>query len=197
MEEGKTSCLMVAAELVTPVSLSSVFDGGEIVPDSHVTILYKKNVAWQRDEVVQALGDKINILDTVNRDVNEDEYIPVLSIFDLDVFNNEYLVLRMKNDNVWYQVFSEVNKETGKALRGDESEFKTYNPHLTLARFTPGEANEYLTSESLHAVLRDSVVRFEDFIYSVGDIGVDDYLTYNITTKYAVPRFFRLREKDK
>ena len=99
----------------------------------------------------------------------------------------------MKNNNLWYDVCSQINKVFGKYYNVT-SDFSTYTPHLTLAELEPGLTEKYLDNETLKLVLRDSIVHFEDLVISYSREDSKEYDQYNITTNRAVDRFFRERE---
>ncbi len=208
MEETKktTSCLMLAANLETPVSLTAVFDSEDLKDtgiefDSHITILYARDKFLEKMELLDNIMDvgskatRDDILTYISKQRDFAEYaVPVLDLFELGNFENDsgYVVLKLKKDNEWFPILSTLNKGLMEKY-GITSDFPNYTPHLTLAELEPGTTEKYINSETLKLILRGSLVHFEDFIVSY-DTGDKVYKVHNLTTNHAVDRFFRIRE---
>ena len=212
MEDNKkvTSCIMLAANLSTPISLDAIFDPSDLKDtgieyDSHITLLYARDKFLEKEDILKRANSVIredmpdfeyaSLSDYLNYQKKFDDFvIPVYDIFDLSSFENDsgYVILKLKDNNIWYEITSKINKRLGKEY-SVTSDFNTYTPHLTLAEVEPGMTKKYLENEKLKLVLRDSVVHFEDLIISY-DEGDKDYKKFNITSFCAVDRFFRERE---
>ena len=200
------SCLMLTANLQTPVSLSAIFDDSDLKDtgielDSHITLLYAQGRDIPRANLLNDIKDILGYDDTVEflKYLEEEREENVLDIFDLGKFENEsdYVVLKMKEDFGLFKYLRLINK--GLAVKYEvPSKFDSYTPHLTLAESNPGTAQKYLDSETLRLVLKDSVMDFEDLIISYGsDNEVKDRLQYHLTSYAAVDRYFRLLELEK
>lgn len=205
-----SSCIMLAANLSTPVSMKAIFDSGDLKDtgiefDSHITLLYARKFIDKREILpllrtfdfgdIPDLGGR-NIQDFLEYQKNPLDFsCPVYDIFELSSFENDsgYVILKLKNNNLWYDVCSQINKVFGKYYNVT-SDFSTYTPHLTLAELEPGLTGKYLDNETLKLVLRDSIVHFEDLVISYSREDSKEYDQYNITTNCAVDRFFRERE---
>lgn len=208
MEENNnkvTSCLMLAANLSTPISLKSIFDEEDLKDtgieyDSHITVLYAPEKYLNKTILTQSIAElNPTFLDYLYDHSDADDWsVPVLDLFDLGNFENDsgYVVLKLKKDNMWFNELSKLNKGLMKEFNV-ESAFKEYTPHLTLAEVNPGATGKYLKSESLRLMLEHSMVHFEDFILSYSEPGVKEYDVHNLTTNCAVDRFFRIRELEK
>lgn len=188
--ENSATFIMVAVDLQTPVSLGSVIHTGEITYDSHITLLTAKGRSIQREEMPL----KKEWLEILKR--NEDyEPLPVKEYFDITTFkaqDNDWLVLKLKEDTLLHKELSRINADLKKALEVEE-DYPTYQPHISLAKL-PKDSNEY-DMEQLDLILRDSFVSLEDFILSECDM--DDYKDFrkqNITPFNGVDRFFRERD---
>ena len=201
----KSSCLMLAASLNTPVSLGAIFEANDLKDtgieyDSHITVLYaRKDLSRQAllsDIDFLAVNDKgQSISDILKIEKKEEDFaIPVFEIFELGKFENDsdYVILKLKNTNQWYSILDKLNKYLGKKYE-ITSDYSTYTPHLSLAELYPGTADKYLGDERLKMILGNSLVHFEDLVISY-DIGEDEYKKYNLTSFCAVDRFFRERE---
>ena len=97
-----TSCLMLACNLLTPISLGSIFldddlkDTG-IELDSHITILYAPKRMIDKAEILKKIGPRY--ISYIQGLVKEDYYPAVFDLFELSSFSNEsdYVVLRLKD----------------------------------------------------------------------------------------------------
>ena len=200
-----TSCLMLAANLQTPVSLSSVFESGDLKDtgieyDSHITILYAANKNLDIDDVRRSIRNiSGNVFNKLLDEKDEVEYsAPVLDLFELGNFENDsgYVVLKMKPECEWFNILSTLNSGLMKEFN-ITSDFSNYIPHLTLAELEPGITEKYLNNKSLKLILGGSMIHFEDLIISYSKEGEKEYDVHNITTHHAVDRFFRIRELRK
>ena len=207
--DGKNynSCLMLAAELITPVSLSSIFDSGDLKDsgieyDSHITIMYAGEKWLEKAELLRNVEEidpsfiKEFLLENSSEEIS-DPY-PVLDIFELSNFENEsgYVVLRLKSDAPMFNRLETLNKGLQDKY-GVTSDFGDYKPHLTLAEVEPGRSEKYLHDKKLQTLLEYSYVRFEDLILSYSKVGVKEYDVHNLTYYKAIDRFFRLRDLEK
>lgn len=204
---GWPSCIMLAVNLISPVSLSSVFDSGDLKDtgfefDSHISILYSHDYI-DKDDVMsdiqdlQGLKDSHFNINTFLENQEELEPRPVPDLFELSNFSNDsdYIVLRLKPGSGIYDVLSIINSGLSRKY-GVKSDFGAYKPHLTLAELEKGTSEKYLRSETLKAILRDSFVKFEDIIFSY-DLGDSDFKVYDLTQFQSVPRYFRIyNEKE-
>lgn len=188
------SCLMLMADLKLPVSLDAILEDEDlkdtgIEHESHITLFYAKDRIIKPEEVESTKEIVVG--------KEENEYVPVLDLFELGQFNNDsdYLVLLLKKDTELFEKLSKTHLEKVQFLNIEEN-FSSYNPHMTLAELNPGSAEKYMNDEILEKVLSDSMVRFEDIVLSYGETGKTDYDKKNITTTYAVDRFFRLKEQN-
>ena len=123
----KSSCLMLAASLNTPVSLGAIFEANDLKDtgieyDSHITVLYaRKDLSRQAllsDIDFLAINDKgQSISDILKIEKKEEDFaIPVFEIFELGKFENDsdYVILKLKNNNQWYSILDKLNKYLGK-----------------------------------------------------------------------------------
>ena len=205
--KGWPSCIMLAVNLISPVSLSSVFDSGDLKDsgfefDSHITILYShdyldKDYVMSDIQDIQELKDREFNINTFLESQRKSDPKPVTDLFGLSNFSNDsdYIILRLKPGSGIYDVLSIINSALSKKY-GVESDFGTYKPHLTLAELKKGTSEKYLNSETLKAILRDSLVKFEDIIFSY-DLDDKNYKVYDLTQFQSVPRYFRIyNEKE-
>lgn len=213
MEDIKNinSCVMIAANLSTPVLLNCVFDSGDLKDtgieyDSHVTLLYAKDKKLGDSEIISCVRgvntpmlDESNIIDYLEKHKSQSEFsIPIFDLFELDCFKNDsdYIILKLKTDNSWYEIFKNLNKELSEKF-SIRSDFNTYTPHVTLAELEKGTAKKYMGSENLKLILNDSTIHFEDLILSYGETGVSEFKVYDLTTYNSVDRFFRIRQQKR
>lgn len=203
-DKNVNSCLMLAADLITPVSLSSIFDSGDLKDsgieyDSHITIMYAGGKMLGKAELLGNIEkvDHTFITEFLKENSSEDlsDPYPVLEIFELGNFENDsgYVVLRLKQDAPMYDRLATLNKGLQEAY-GVVSDFGSYKPHLTLAELEPGLTDKYLDDSKLHALLESSFVRFEDLILSYSEVGIKEYKVHNLTHYRAVDRWFRIRD---
>lgn len=204
------SCLMLACALYTPVSLSSIFKEEDLKDtgielESHITLLYAKGVVIPSENLIEdiatILGSKF---DGFWNFLKEGNFVgeSVLDTFNLGLFENDsdYVVLKMKQDNDFYQNLKLIN--TGLRNKyGVTSEF-TYTPHISLAELNPGTAKDYVENNGkLMAVLESSKFAPEDLVISYGPSNVmEDRVKRNLTKFHTVDRFFReenLKREDK
>lgn len=202
------SCIMLAANLMSPVSLGCMFDSEDlkdsgVIYDSHITLLFAKSLKLDKQEVMKALNSSVAIKEVLGN-MTVEEYIrgiyqkppvPVLSLFDLSSFDNDsgYIVLKLKKDTPHFKILSSINEGLSDAF-GVKSDFSTYTPHLSLAELVPGVTNKYLSDYTLGSVLSGSTINFEDLTLSHGITGQSDYSVYNLTDNNCGDRFFRIRE---
>ena len=187
-----TSCLMLACNLLTPISLGSIFldddlqDTG-IELDSHITILYAPGKLINKAEILRKIGSR-NI-SYIQELIREDYYPAVFDLFELSSFSNEsdYVVLRLKDTTELYQKLKWLNSELSKEYQV-KSEFGTYKPHLTLAELKPGKAKKYLESDLLNRVLRDSAIQPEDYVISYSFRDSKDFIQHDLTQNKTVDR---------
>jgi len=193
-----TSCLMLACNLLTPISLGSIFldddlqDTG-IELDSHITILYAPGKLINKVEILRKIGSR-NI-SYIQELVKEDYYPAVFDLFELSSFSNEsdYVVLRLKDTTELYQKLKWLNSELSKEYQV-KSEFGTYKPHLTLAELKPGKAEKYLESDLLRRVLKDSAIQPEDYVISYSFRDSKNFIQHDLTQNKTVDRIFRIRD---
>jgi len=87
-----TSCLMLACNLLTPISLGSIFldddlkDTG-IEIDSHITILYAQEKLIDKSEILEKIGSRYILY--LRKLIKEDYYPAVFDLFELSSFSNE------------------------------------------------------------------------------------------------------------
>lgn len=202
------SCIMLAANLMSPVSLGCMFDSEDlkdsgVVYDSHITLLFAKSLKLDKQDVMRALNSSVAIKEVLGN-ITVEEYIrgiyktppvPVLSLFELSSFDNDsgYIVLKLKPGTLYFKVFSAINEGLSDTF-GVKSDFSTYNPHISLAELVPGKTEKYLSDYTLNSVLSSSTVGFEDLTLSYGITGQSDYSVYNLTDNNCGDRFFRIRE---
>lgn len=199
MENDKkvTSCIMLACDLQTPVSLATVFEAEDLKDtgiefESHITILYARDRFIDKTDVMFDSPESLNS-ELVNLK-SDGEVYPVFDLFELGNFENDsgYVVLKLKEDTWWFKVLSEFNEKL-LTKYGIEPTFKNYTPHLTLAEIQPGLTQKYVDLDQLRLILEASTVRPEDLIISY-DAGDKDYKVHNITYNNTVDRFFRIRD---
>lgn len=204
------STLMLACALYTPVSLSSIFnkedlDDYGVELESHVTLLYAKGLEIPKDNLLSEINiilanDGLNIMDYL-KNKDEDNIFKVLDLFELSSFKNDsdYVILKLKQDNEFYKIFKLINKSL-RSKYDSKNNFTnyTYIPHITLAKLLPNTSEKYLNSKNLKLILENSYIRFEDFMISYGFTNESvDRKKYNLTTFYAVERYFREEELKK
>lgn len=195
------SCLMLAMNLTTPVSLGCVFKEEDLKDtgvelDSHITLLYSQG---KKIECEGLLGDIKEILGKEDWDwlegmIKGDNFYSVLDLFELGSFENDsdYLILKLRKGTPLFKVLSLINK--GLSIKFEvKSEYSSYIPHLSLAELEPGKAKEYLGNEILKEILADSVVGIEDLFISYGTSNEpEDREQRWLTSWKCVDRFFRI-----
>ena len=201
MNSEMNSCLMLAVNLETPVSLGCVFDSKDLKDtgielDSHITLLYAAGKELDKDQLLKEtkhlIGERIiEFMDLLK----EEHLFKVLDYFTLDSFENDsdYIVLKLKPEKE--EIFNDL-RVINKGLRiayDVDSEFKTFSPHITLAELKPGTAKKYLESEKLNLILEESYFDFDDLVLSYGKANeVNDRKQYFLTNFNCVDRYFRI-----
>lgn len=213
LNKNTPSCLMLAANLITPVSLASIFETEDLKDsgiefDSHLTILFSHNLLDKNiilrdiNTVISASPISKNIIGGF--DISEFlkgqknlEAKPVLDLFDLGNFENEsgYVVLKLKENTGLFEILNTINSGLSE-LYGVTSDFGDYKPHLTLAEVQAGLSQKYMENEILQLILQKSKIKLEDFIFSY-DLGEKDYKVYDLTNFNSVDRFFRIENLKK
>ena len=203
MEKDKeiNSCLMLAINLSTPVSLGCVFKESDLKDtgvelDSHITLLYAqgKKIEWKGllDDIRELIGEED--WGWLMGLIRGDEFYSVFDLFELSLFENDsdYVILKLRKGTPLFRVLSLINK--GLSIKfGVKSEFAEYKPHLSLAELEPGKAKEYVTNEVLIQILEDSIVGVEDLFISYGTSNEpEDREQRWLTSEKNISRFFRL-----
>jgi hypothetical protein len=195
------SCLMLAMNLSTPVSLGCVFKEEDLKDtgvelDSHITLLYAQGKRIEYKGLLDSIRELIGEEDWnwLMGMIRGDEFYSVLDLFELGLFENDsdYVILKLRKGTPLFRVLSLINK--GLSIKeGVKSEFSSYIPHLSLAELEPGKAREYVTNETLHEILEDSIVGVEDLFISYGTANepVDREQRW-LTSEKNISRFFRL-----
>lgn len=213
LNKNTPSCLMLAANLITPVSLASIFETEDLKDsgiefDSHLTILFSHNLLDKNiilrdiNTVISASPISKNIIGGFDilkflKGQKNLEAKPVLDLFDLGNFENEsgYVVLRLKENTGLFEILNTINSGLSE-LYGVTSDFGDYKPHLTLAEVQAGLSQKYMENEILQLILQKSKIKLEDFIFSY-DLGEKDYKVYDLTNFNSVDRFFRIENLKK
>ena len=196
------SCVMLAVNLMTPVSLLSVFDSDDLkdtglVYDHHITLLYARDKKLDKMDVLGAIP--MSFTDVLEKKKDPEEFAyPVMSLFELGSFENDsgYIVLKLKKESAWFESLSNINS-TLMNRYDIKSDFPNYTPHVSLAELEPGMTEKYLENETLKLILGHSVIHFEDIIISYDYEGKDGYDVHDLTHFHSVDRFFRIREAKK
>lgn len=196
------SCIMLACNLMTPISLGSIFnyddlDGDGIITDSHVTLLYAKDKFIDKDRAINEIGEKS--IQYIHDLILNDTVFEVPKMFFLDKFSNEqdHIVLRLKDRTEFYAKLKWLNYELSQK-ESVVSEFGEYKPHITLATLKKGEGEKYLNNDLLQNILQKTVVQPEDFVISyMIDEETDQWKIYDLTHNKSVDRIFRIRELEK
>lgn len=199
------SCVMIAANLIAPVSLACLFkpedlaEGG-VVYDSHLTLNYAPNISLTNKDVIEFLSTSAVVKNTIPggdfteyiKNLSRKDPRDVLDLFYLGYFENDedYLVLKLRKDTEEFKVFNAMRKAIGKNLDMPGSD---YNPHITLANLKPGTVRKYFNDYTVNSVLKDTQFVFEDLILSIGKTGENDYNVWNLTCNNGGDRFFRIR----
>ncbi len=201
MDKEINSCLMLAMNLSTPVSLGCVFKESDLKDtgvelDSHITLLYAqgKKIEWKGllDDIRELIGEED--WGWLMGLIRGDEFYSVFDLFELSLFENDsdYVILKLRKGTPLFRVLSLINK--GLSIKfGVKSEFAEYKPHLSLAELEPGKAKEYVTNEVLIQILEDSIVGVEDLFISYGTSNEpEDREQRWLTSEKNISRFFRL-----
>lgn len=194
---------MCEAELVTPLSLGSLFDdmdlkGNGIELDSHITLHYLKEAVDSKEVECLLLDNNVGLINKLREERNTDEndfYVPLLSLFELSKFerDSDYLVLELKEGSDLYDKIVNVNKVLCDKY-GENETFPVFKPHLTLAELEKGTADKYLNDSNFRKVLENSKFHAEDIVVSYGVEGEEDFRVISLTSFHTVDRFFRIRE---
>ena len=195
------SCLMLAMNLSTPVSLGCVFKEEDLKDtgvelDSHITLLYAQGKRIEYKGLLDSIRELIGEEDWnwLMGMIRGDEFYSVLDLFELGLFENDsdYVILKLRKGTPLFRVLSLINK--GLSIKeGVKSEFSSYIPHLSLAELEPGKGKEYVTNETLHEILEDSIVGVEDLFISYGAANEpEDREQRWLTSEKNISRFFRL-----
>ena len=195
------SCLMLAMNLSTPVSLGCVFKDSDLKDtgvelDSHITLLYAQGKRIEYKGLLDSIRELIGEEDWnwLMGMIRGDEFYSVLDLFELGLFENDsdYVILKLRKGTPLFRVLSLINK--GLSIKeGVKSEFSSYIPHISLAELEPGKGKEYVTNETLHEILEDSIIGVEDLFISYGTSdGTEDREQRWLTSEKNVSRFFRL-----
>ena len=213
LDKNTPSCLMLAANLITPVSLASIFETEDLKDsgiefDSHLTTLFSHNLLDKNiilrdiNTVISASPISKNIIGGFDileflKGQKNLEAKPVLDLFDLGNFENEsgYVVLKLKENTGLFEILNTINSGLSE-LYGVTSDFGDYKPHLTLAEVQAGLSQKYIENEILQLILQKSKIKLEDFIFSY-DLGEKDYKVYDLTNFNSVDRFFRIENLKK
>jgi hypothetical protein len=199
--ELMNSCLMLAVNLETPVSLGCLFDEADLKDtgvevESHITLLYAQG---KEIESKGLLGDIKDILGPddygwLEGMIKSKETYKLLDSFDLGKFENDsdYLILKLRKETALYRVLSLINKSLSIKYNV-KSDFLDYIPHLSLAELKPGTVDKYLESETVLGVLEDSVYSLEDILISYGLSNEPEDRKQKYLTSYScIDRFFRI-----
>ena len=201
MDKEINSCLMLAMNLSTPVSLGCVFKESDLKDtgvelDSHITLLYAQGKKIEYKGLVDSIRELIGEEDWswLMGLIRGDEFYSVFDLFELSLFENDsdYVILKLRKGTPLFRVLSLINK--GLSIKfGVKSEFAEYKPHLSLAELEPGKAKEYVTNEVLIQILEDSIVGVEDLFISYGTSNEpEDREQRWLTSEKNISRFFRL-----
>ena len=195
------SCLMLAVNLDCPISLKALFDEADLKDtgvelDSHITLIYAQGKELDRKVLMSDIEKILGVedYDSLMAKISNPKVIPVLDVFDLGSFENDsdYVILKLKKDSVLFPYLYKINSGLREKY-SISSDFSDYTPHVSLAELQPGKAKEYLESEVLMAVLKDSVISLEDIFVSYGASNEpEDRKQYFLTGFHSVDRYFRL-----
>lgn len=199
--EKENSCLMLAINLSTPVSLGCVFKEEDLKDtgieiDSHITLLYAQGKRIESEGLLESVKGILGEEDWkwLEGLIRGDNSYSVLDLFELGSFENDsdYVILKLRKGTPLFRVLGLINK--GLSIKEDvKSEFTTYIPHISLAELEPGKAKEYLKNETLRGILEDSTVEIEDLFISYGTSSEPtDREQKWLTSWKCIDRFFRL-----
>lgn len=190
-----TSYFTLACNLITPVSLGSIFDYGTEV-DSYIGILFAPNKIIEKPEALSLIGKRYtNYIEGL---LENDYYPGALDLFDLTYLKSDtnYIVLLLKESTELYAKLRNLNAELRQKceVKGNLK----YTPYLTLARLKEkDDPNKYLKDERLKLILQGSVFQPEDFQITLGSTDEDHRetgKTFDLTQNRSVSRFFRCRD---
>ena len=195
------SCLMLAMNLSTPISLGCVFEESDLKDtgvelDSHITLLYAQGKKIEYSGLLSSIKDILGDEDWrwLEGMIRGDEFYSALDLFELGSFENDsdYIILKLRKGTPLFKTLSLINK--GLSIKEDvKSEFSTYIPHMSLAELEPGKAGKYLENNILKEILLDSVVSVEDLFISYGTSSEStDREQRWLTSWKNVDRFFRI-----
>lgn len=204
--EDNNSCLMMSCFLYLPVSLSCVFDKGDlkdtgIEEESHITLLYAQGREIPKDNILNdiktILGNDMykDFIEILKSDKSTGD--EVYKHFEIGSFENDsdYIILKLKETSEIYEYLRLINKGL-KVEYEVKSSFNTYIPHLSLAELKPGTAKKYVDNKSLELILGNSRVSFGDLVLSIGPSNTPvDRIRYNLTTFSAVDYHFYVENK--
>jgi len=200
------SCLMLAVNLDTPVSLGCVFDSADLKDtgvelESHITLLYAQAREIPYTELLNDIKEIVGYDDykwLYEMIENEDKY-RVLDLFDLGKFENDsdYIILKLRKGTELYRILKLINK--GLSIKYEvKSDFADYIPHVSLAELEPGTAQKYMESETLLGILDDSIIGIEDLLISYGASNEpEDRKQKYLTNLKCIDRYFRLERLKK
>lgn len=195
-----TSCIMLACNLLTPVSLGSVFQDGDltregVISDSHITLLYAKGKILEKSDILEAIEPRyIDYLDNLKE---SEKYFDALELFSLSYFKGDlvdHLILKLKDNTELYGKLNYLHKALAEHF--DIPDEKDFIPHLTLADVQEGLGEKYTKDEVLLGILKGSAFQPEDFIVSFGSDSnqMEKWKTHDLTHFNSVDRFFRERD---
>jgi len=200
------SCLMLAVNLETPVSLGCLFDSDNLKDtgielDSHITLLYAQGREIDSSGLLSDIKDILGSDDYnwLHGMIKNDEFYSVLDMFELGMFNNDsdYLILKLRKGTELYRILGLINKSLSIKY-GVKSDFSEYIPHMSLAELEPGTAEKYLNSITVKEILENSIFNIEDLLISYGKSNeTEDRKQKFLTSEKCVDRFFRLKNLKK
>lgn len=200
------SCLMLAVNLDTPVSLGCIFDSADLKDtgvelESHITLLYAQSREIDYTGLLEDIKGIVGYEDykwLYGMIENDDKY-RVLDLFDLGKFENDsdYVILKLRKGTELYRILRLINK--GLSIKHEvKSDFADYIPHVSLAELEPGTAQKYMESETLLGILEDSVIGIEDLLISYGTSNEpEDRKQKYLTNLKCIDRYFRLENLKK
>lgn len=188
MENSNIStCLFLAMDLETPVSLGTVFESG-IDYNSHISLLTSPTLIPCEDLEKEVKNWNFNFPAYLR---NQPEYMKVLELFDLSVFSKKYVVLKLKDTTKLYSLIKPFSdKLHEKYVKSGTLPI----PHLRLAEIPGGSGEKYTKNDALINILEHSMIRPEDLVVSYSS--KDKYKEYSITSFHASERYFRVRELE-
>ena len=200
------SCLMLAVNLETPVSLGCLFDSDNLKDtgielDSHITLLYAQGREIDSSGLLSDIKDILGSDDYnwLHGMIKNDEFYSVLDMFELGMFNNDsdYLILKLRKGTELYRILGLINKSLSIKY-GVKSDFSEYIPHMSLAELEPGTAEKYLNSITVKEILENSIFFILYLLISYGKSNeTEDRKQKFLTSEKCVDRFFRLKNLKK